>query len=219
MATYVCSDLHGNYRVWHEITKFLKKNDRLICLGDVIDRGPSGYSILTEMLGDPRVTLLKGNHEDMMVRSCEKYLQGANTRTSATMSNWIYGNGGECTFEDWCLDPGNMEVLEEVRDLPTSLCLTNNMGYYLILTHAGCCPEDFRNGIDDEDLLWDRTHFHYPWPDRFDDWMIIHGHTPIAKMTDWPDTVPTRVLWYEGNHKVCIDCLTAFTNFYYSYGY
>ena len=74
MATYICTDLHGNYNVWHEIKKFLKKEDKLICLGDVIDRGPAGYSILVEMLGDPRVELIMGNHEDMMVAACDSII-------------------------------------------------------------------------------------------------------------------------------------------------
>lgn len=216
MATYICSDLHGNYNVWYEIKKFLKKDDKLICLGDVIDRGPAGYSILVEMLGDPRVELFMGNHEDMMIRSCDLHLKGANTNISPTMANWIYGNGGNCTFEDWCLDPGRMEILEQMRNLPLKRLHINEKGLKIILCHAGCCSEDFYNdNIEDFDLLWDRNHFHFPWPkdEEFEDWMVIHGHTPIAKMMNWPDYVPTKALWYEGGHKIDIDCLTAFTNF------
>ena len=42
MATYACSDLHGNWELWAEIKKFLKPDDTLYYLGDATDRGPDG---------------------------------------------------------------------------------------------------------------------------------------------------------------------------------
>ena len=60
MSFYVCSDLHGEGKLWYKIKEFLKPTDNLICLGDCIDRGPDGWRILKEMLLDERVHLLKG---------------------------------------------------------------------------------------------------------------------------------------------------------------
>lgn len=212
MATYICTDLHGNYNVWHEIKKFLKKEDKLICLGDVIDRGPAGYSILVEMLGDPKVELIMGNHEDMMAAACDSFIKyGVDNTHEITL--WTHHNGGSCTFEDWQLDPGRMEILEQVRNLPISKEFKNEMGLNLILTHAGCNAEQFHYGVlEKEDLLWDRFHYHLVWDGREED-VVIHGHTPMVKMLGWPDFVPVKAFWYAHNHKVCLDCLTAFTNF------
>ena len=212
MATYICSDLHGNYNVWHEIKKFLKKDDKLICLGDVIDRGSAGYSILVEMLGDPRVELIMGNHEDMMVAACDSFIKYQVDNTHE-ITLWTHHNGGNYTFEDWQLDPGRMEVLEQVRNLPLSKEFKNEMGLNLILTHAGCNAEQFHyNVLEKEDLLWDRYHYHLKWDGKEED-IVIHGHTPMVKMLGWPDFVPVKAFWYSNNHKVCLDCLTAFTNF------
>ena len=58
MATYACSDLHGNWELWTEIKKFLKPDDTLYYLGDATDRGPDGWAILKEMLNDSRINYI-----------------------------------------------------------------------------------------------------------------------------------------------------------------
>ena len=75
---YACSDLHGMYKLWKQIENYLQEDDRLIFLGDAADRGTDGIQIMVELLADPRVTYLKGNHEDMMVKVCLEYVEGIN---------------------------------------------------------------------------------------------------------------------------------------------
>ena len=53
MARYAFSDLHGNYKLWREICARTQPNDKLYCLGDIIDRGEDGYKICLEMISIP----------------------------------------------------------------------------------------------------------------------------------------------------------------------
>ena len=66
MATYVMSDIHGCY---DEFQKMLKKislsgNDRLILVGDCIDRGSKSLEMLLWLEHCPQnIILLRGNHD------------------------------------------------------------------------------------------------------------------------------------------------------------
>ena len=66
--TYVMSDIHGRIRPYHRMLKKIGfcEDDTLYILGDVIDRNPSGISILKEIMDTPNIRLLLGNHEYMM---------------------------------------------------------------------------------------------------------------------------------------------------------
>ena len=67
MATYAFSDLHGDYQLWTAIKNYCKDDDILFFLGDVNDRGNDGIKILQEMIDDPRIIYILGNHEDMLL--------------------------------------------------------------------------------------------------------------------------------------------------------
>lgn len=67
---FVCGDIHGSYscveRFLREIS-FDRSKDRLICAGDLIDRGPENEKCL-DLLYEPWFHMVKGNHEDLMER-------------------------------------------------------------------------------------------------------------------------------------------------------
>ena len=46
MSVYALADLHGNGTIYNKIKNFLKPNDTVYFLGDAIDRGPDGWTIL-----------------------------------------------------------------------------------------------------------------------------------------------------------------------------
>ena len=97
MAVWATADLHGNYILWEQIKAFLKEDDTLIFLGDAIDRGDRGFEILMEMLDDPRVAYLKGNHEDMMYEAFHDIGPDRGT----ILKHWTKeDNGGQKTLDD-----------------------------------------------------------------------------------------------------------------------
>lgn len=76
LATYVCSDIHGQYDAWmRAIDKSnidLNNNDKLVILGDLIDRGPKSLECVEYALNlrkeyPNQVTYLRGNHEQMFL--------------------------------------------------------------------------------------------------------------------------------------------------------
>lgn len=83
---FVCGDIHGSYSCVERFLKeisFDKEKDRLICAGDLIDRGPDNENCLM-MLLEPWFFCVKGNHEFLM----EKFFANEFTQVS-----W-YDNGG-----------------------------------------------------------------------------------------------------------------------------
>ena len=59
------------------------------------------------------------------------------------------------------------------------------------------------------ELVWNRDHFYEPWPEGFDDTVIVHGHTPISYLKE--DGIIKfqkgvgDILAYDDGHKIDID--------------
>ena len=70
MAHYVMGDIHGEADRFHAMLKKIQfsEDDILILLGDVIDRGPDGITLLLEIMEMSNVIMLLGNHEYMMLQ-------------------------------------------------------------------------------------------------------------------------------------------------------
>jgi serine/threonine protein phosphatase 1 len=89
---FACSDLHGNYKVFQSILQKIDETDKVIILGDVVDRGEHGFQMLKEILLDKRFILIKGNHEDMFVDDMREFHRNEGRDESHA---W---NGGDPTF-------------------------------------------------------------------------------------------------------------------------
>ena len=66
------TDIHGMYDLYRAIMDFCNEQDSeatIIFGGDACDRGRDGYKIMKELLANPRVVYLKGNHEDLFVKA------------------------------------------------------------------------------------------------------------------------------------------------------
>lgn len=69
MATYVISDIHGEYGKFMELLDMIHFSDEdiLYVLGDVVDRGKNPVKTLLKMMEMPNVIPIAGNHEQMML--------------------------------------------------------------------------------------------------------------------------------------------------------
>ena len=81
MATYVTSDIHGEYDLFIRLLEKiqLKDDDTLYVLGDVVDRGPHPIKILLKLMEMPNVLCLVGNHELMAIECLEFLMQEINS--------------------------------------------------------------------------------------------------------------------------------------------
>ena len=72
---FAISDIHGCSKTFKALLKSLKlnKEDQLFLIGDLINRGPSSEKVLDTVLKIQRkgiaVYILKGNHEDMVLKA------------------------------------------------------------------------------------------------------------------------------------------------------
>ena len=96
--SFVIGDIHGNYKPMMEL--FGKagldyKNDILISLGDVVDRGPEPVRVVSELMKLPKLIYILGNHDYW----CLEYL-----KTGKATADWLY-QGGTTTINDYLKHP------------------------------------------------------------------------------------------------------------------
>jgi len=106
---FVVGDIHGNFNLLEIFLKDVTFNpefDRIISVGDIIDRGPNSLEAL-DYLRKPWFYCVRGNHEAMLI--------GAQDRVYGMYELWMH-NGGE-----WS-DEASDELLNEMagcyRELP-----------------------------------------------------------------------------------------------------
>lgn len=144
--------------------------DRLVFLGDYIDRGPDGKGVLDYLLDFgrrfPNSIFLKGNHEAMFL----DFLAGRDKML------YLY-NGGGTTLESYREAAGiripkaHLDFLEALRP---SFATEE-----FIFVHAGLRPGRSLAKQDERDLLWIRDEFiesDYDWGQT-----VVFGHTPVQE--------------------------------------
>ena len=200
------TDVHGNYQLYRAALDYCFNKDRnytLICGGDACDRGLEGYKIMCELLDNPHVIYLKGNHEDMFVSAARFILNNYHGPTDdKTIKNYLYSlaikdncvsqiinciyNGGFPTLAAWMAAGMPNDFVTAIDKLPLTFSYEN-----LDFCHAGAQYKIFERVVTDEhngelpdlddatDLLWDRNMLSYGWkPGR----ICIYGHTPVRHL-------------------------------------
>ncbi len=192
MSTYVISDIHGCNSSFKQALKSIqfKKTDKLILLGDLIDRGADSKGVLDTVLllieHGFDVECIMGNHEKMFLDSFEDI---------TAKVNWMK-NGGKETLKSF--------LTSDITRIPDKyISFIRSFNTYMIidkyiLVHAGLdMTKD--DPLDDEfSLLWLRDWekvYNKSW---LGDRIVIHGHTPTKE-----SEIISR---FEGNKDVlCID--------------
>lgn len=212
MATYAFSDLHGQYDLWRQIKEFCKPDDKLYFLGDAADRGEQGVRIIQELIADPRVTYLKGNHEYFI----EQFFNDANIDTLKLWSR----NGGDPTQRDLMALPEEelSTLLDKITNLPYSATYINTQDEKIFMSHSGYY--DYLESDSPLDKKWnkilllqDREHIGKTPVDTKKIDYIVHGHTPVHYiwvMLNLSGKAPLAPLGYD-NGKIGIDLCSIAT--------
>ena len=206
------ADIHGMYDLYKAIMDYCNEQDpeaSIIFLGDAIDRGPDGYKIMKELLDNPKVLYLKGNHEDIFTRTAHelKTLFSFETADKEKIQKVLnacrhfdykyafiqdsLNNGGLDTLTDWILDGMPMDLIERVERLPLTFSYENYdfchaCGNYR--TFKEVADKEYNNEKveewDADFLLWSRTSINVGWaPNR----TCVFGHTPTPYLEDYLD--------------------------------
>lgn len=212
MATYVVSDIHGQYDMFISMLEKIcfSDDDLLYVLGDVVDRGPYPCRVLLKMMEMPNVIPIIGNHE-MMALPClrilcqditEESIKSLDENTVADLQAWIM-NGAESTIRDFRrLDKDSREaVLDYLGEFSCYEEVTVG-GRTFLLIHGGL--KDFYPGKDFfeytvDDIVWSRHDYETRcFPDKY----VITGHTPTQYIDD--NENPGYIFRKNGN--IDIDC-------------
>ena len=216
MNNWAIADLHGNINLWKGFCQdVFKENDKIFFLGDSIDRGPDGFQLMKELLMDDRVIYLKGNHEDMFAKDMIDYIKYDGLMDYAHHLHMI--NGGEPTWNAWIDNGAKAGYINVLNKLPLTAKFKNEQGINIILCHAGYTPLE-NKFITEQDMIWSRDHLYDPWPEDYQNLVIIHGHTPIQylyqafEIDKKYSPKEDGSFWYSENHKIDIDCGSYSTN-------
>jgi serine/threonine protein phosphatase 1 len=184
---YAIGDIHGEREMLEELLSRLplESDDRLLFIGDYIDRGPDSKGVVDVLVGLAKqraCTFLMGNHESMFLDFLgwqgPEYFGG----------DAFLINGGDRTLASYGYfgsdmpDPSGLELSKDHEEFYRGLVLTHREGDYVFL-HAGIGRDltdesDLRYALRTaraEDLLWDRVSADLPHKLGV---TIVYGHTP-----------------------------------------
>lgn len=192
MRTIVIGDVHGCYEELKELIHTLeaeceynKDTDKLIFLGDYIDRGKNSRLVIEFVRNlqkeNKNVIALMGNHEDMLLN----YVDNGD-------SDWLW-NGYMPTMDSY---KGFKEQFDNDIEWIRSLPLYHE-DKHCIYVHAGIDVSKPMKKQTRETLLWIREPFIYGTK-KYNK-QVIFGHTPTSYIND--DWMPVRT----HNNNIAID--------------
>jgi serine/threonine protein phosphatase 1 len=184
---YAIGDIHGEREQLDELLEMLplRSEDRLVLMGDYIDRGPDAFGVierLIELQQRHACAFLLGNHESMFLDflgwSDPLYFGG----------DAFLMNGGDRTLDSYGYfdreqpDRESFKLPKDHEDFLLGLKLYHREADY-VFVHAGLDRKEL--GCDDvdfalrrsrvEDLLWNRTTAELPHRLGV---TVVYGHTP-----------------------------------------
>lgn len=182
--TLVVGDIHGCYNL---LVKGLKQanyqpgRDRLILLGDYIDRGVNSAKVveLVRDLVNRGAIALMGNHEDMFLDTLDNW---------DSKSPYWFLNGSKATLLSYGLELDQIKDKKAVnKAIPTEhLDFLRSLPFYYEDSHYIFCHAGIRPGISmdkqtKEDILWIRDSFlSTPIVGK----TVVFGHTPTTMIDD-----------------------------------
>jgi serine/threonine protein phosphatase 1 len=173
MAEYVIGDIHGEIdqlKIIIDKINYDPNQDKLIFLGDYIDRGADSYKVYRYIkeLDNGENIFLRGNHEEMMV---DAVLNDNNIEL------W-YHNGGQATERTF---PNRSELKEAAQFFNSLPYYHSNQNY--IFVHAGIRPDRKLEEQTEHDLVWIRYQFLGAEASDFkEERTVIAGHTPVPEV-------------------------------------
>lgn len=201
------SDIHGELELLEKLLlklKFDATQDKLLLLGDYIDRGPASCGVLNiiEELQATGARVLLGNHEAIMLKACRSGIPKA-------WHHWISLCGGDATLASYGYQPEDFEdaiaqntlpsFIQTLPKLEEHLQLIETFEMYIeledaIFVHGGVVPGKALADTDPLQFLWIREEFHTGYDGEK---TVIFGHTPTYKLHQ--DTTNYSVYFGDNN--------------------
>lgn len=188
---FAIGDVHGRDDLLARLLDQIARRDPgapVICLGDMIDRGPASAAVLHRLRAHPKAVCLMGNHEKMMLDFLDD--------PAGSGAPWLR-HGGTATLRSFGIETAPERpaaaLAAELRDALGDLhgwlrdlplwWRSGNMA----CTHAGADPALPIETQDRAALLW--GHRRFGERHRADGLWVLHGHV----ITPDPGWEPGRV--------------------------
>jgi serine/threonine protein phosphatase 1 len=199
--TLIIGDVHGCLGMLQRLLEKIEwrpDSDRLIFLGDYVDRGEDSRGVVEYVLQisstAERVDCLMGNHERILL----DFVEGRDAST-------FFLNGGTSTLNSYrAFQQGYENALipeEHIRFLRSLKLWIELDDYYVV--HAGLRPGLELEDQSQEDLLWIRDSFifsNYPFRKK-----IIFGHTPFSSPLVMENKIGLDTGAVYGNKLTCLE--------------
>lgn len=207
MHCFVVGDIHGCVGELRHLIEGLPlaSGDRLVFLGDYVDRGPDSSGVVAYLLdlrakSPYEMIFLKGNHEDMFL----SYLG-----LPGQYGDMFLINGGRFTLESYGLnvDDPTQDLLQKIpkSHLDFFQSLRN---YYIaepfLCVHAGIDPLKPLEEQTETDMFWIRNQFIYR--SHMLPYIVLFGHTPQNNVLyDLPYKIGLDTGLVYGNKLSCLE--------------
>ena len=195
---FAIGDIHGCFDSFRELVEYkieFNNNDKLILLGDYIDRGNQSKSVVDYIIDLQNkgfdVVPLMGNHESMLLETLDN---------EKLLLQW-FQNGGFETLESFQIK--SLKELDQIYiDFFKGLQFYYSLKNYLFV-HAGFNDEITDPFGDKYQMIWAiREYYQNP---LLKDKIIIHGHSPI------PESLCQQII-RDNNHVINIDTGCVYSN-------
>ena len=189
-AVIVIGDVHGCLKTLQSLISLLPKDDEIVFVGDLIDRGPSCVDTL-KFVRDRGYKVVRGNHEDLMLWWFRGHkaadLAFASTGKPTQTISGHYGRSSRL----WQMNGGNEDqpwdddIIDWVTTWPVYFEfpeVVDDTGRILFVSHAAPYNSIHKSTVDvpgmtaselDRSVLWYRGD-----PPRDDKRFFVFGHTP-----------------------------------------
>ena len=198
---FVIGDIHGCLDMLKGLIDKIEwdpANDRLIFIGDYIDRGEDSKSVVDFILqlkeSSSLIQCLIGNHEQMFL----DYLSGVDSQSSLL-------NGGLSTlksYEEVRRSQDDPLIPSSHLDFFSSLLSMIELEQYYIV-HAGFQPNIRIEDQDLNDMIWIREEFIYSNYDFGK--VVIFGHTPLNSPLIMKNKIGIDTGAVFGNYLTCLE--------------
>jgi serine/threonine protein phosphatase 1 len=157
---WVFGDVHGFSEALGRLIQgvSLGRDDRIILLGDMIDRGPQSKEVVEIVRSDYRIFSLLGNHEDLFLKCLD-----LNKLIVSPTKKWLK-SGGRDTLKSYGIECEGIVNIDRESKIVSDAEWMSNLPYEIVLdkwrlVHAGYNPSRPLDKQKPEELLWLREKF------------------------------------------------------------
>ncbi len=206
MSTYVMTDIHGHYKEFLRMLKMVNfdtKKDRIVSLGDMVDRGPNPLEVINFFYNSTYAISLKGNHEFWLT---EFYDAEKNN-----FENGTYYYNTPRILKQCCSEHQIEMYMEWMKGLHVQTsCYVG--GRRFLLAHGATYSDSGQHTIEDycnpdgdwyENILSNETEQSY---------ISIVGHLPTSSLYMYGvrDAVPGKIYHSKNGKVIFLDCGAAY---------